>query len=90
MALFRVFRLNFSSRQSNFYFRHCLSYDDICYSRGLAFMIWRLAKDHYLPEFWPYGRLMGIENETSQKYCAFVRITGRHKKSIDFIFFYKF
>ena len=28
-------------------------------------MIWRLAKDLDLPEFWPYGRLKGrkIENE---------------------------
>ena len=31
-------------------------------------MIWSLAKDLDLPEFWPYGRLKGpkIENEVSK------------------------
>ena len=54
--------------------------------RGLN-MIWRLAKDHDLPEFWPYGRLKGqkIESETSKNivlssFRPWTKITGRHEQ----------
>ena len=50
-------------------------------------MIWRLAKDHDLSNFWPYGRLKGpkIENETSKtivllSFCPWTKITGRHEQ----------
>ena len=46
-------------------------------------MSWRLAKDHDLPEFWPYGRLKSpkIENETSKNivlwsFRPWIKITG--------------
>ena len=54
--------------------------------RGLN-MIWRLAKDHDLPKFWPYGRLKSpkIENETSKNivllsFRQWTKITGRHEQ----------
>ena len=50
-------------------------------------IIWSLAKDHDLPEFWPYGRLKGpkIENETSRNivlssFFPWTKITGRHEQ----------
>ena len=54
--------------------------------RGLN-MIWRLAKEHDLPKFCPYGHLEGqkIENETStnivlSSFRPWTKITGRHEQ----------
>ena len=47
-------------------------------------MIWRLAKDHDLLKFWPYGRLKGpkIENENSKKYRTFVILIFVHERKL--------
>ena len=49
-------------------------------------MIWRLAKDLDLTEFWPYGNLKGpkIENGASKNILSswhpFTKIAKRHKQ----------
>ena len=61
--------------------------NDLRTLEGWLNMIWRLAKDHDLPEFWPYVRLKGpkIENETSKNIVLsscrpWTKITGRHEQ----------